>query len=376
MKTILVYCPKIAGHRLEYLHHLYEGAKRYEHNYVFAVPMEFEDRKTILDWKFIDNISFTTIDNRFISQSFYTNIHKAFLNSKGLAFYANKYQVDEVIVLDMIEYVPFLPLCLSSKIKVKGIIYKIITYEWKNKGVGRRLLDYLKYWVMSKFKVYNSIYMLNDIDSPKLLNKKFKTDHFKYLPDPVSPIYNIDNINIRKYYNIDTQKKIILHPGGMLPYKGTLEILKALEKIPSDQYDNLAFIFAGRVTQLIKDEFYRLLQKIDKRLQVIVEDDFFTFERLGAFLKAADWILIPYFTKSQSSGIVGHAAFFKKPVIAVKDGLIGSIVSEYKLGVLLNDSFSSSILEFLTNLPNWNYVHNDYVNTHKIEDFVSEFLKD
>ena len=234
----------------------------------------------------------------------------------------------------------------------------------------------MKYWVMSKFSVYDSVYMLNDINAPVLLNRKYNTNHFKYLPDPIIPINNIDNIDIRKHYNISPHKKIILHPGGMLPYKGTIEILKALERIQGHQCDKFAFIFAGRVTNSIKDEFYKLLHNVNKNVQVIVEDDFFSFEKLGAFFNYADWILIPYRIKSQSSGIIGHAAFFKKPVIAVNNGLIGSIVETYKLGVLINDSSPSSILEILFNLPDWNYINNNYVETHKIEDFVNLIFED
>lgn len=374
MKRKLVYCPRIAGHRLEYIHHIYQGVRNSRDYFIFVVPSEFENQKDKLEWDLYDNVTFVTLDNKFKTSSNISKIKQSICNSKALAYYAKQYKVDDVVVLDLMEYVPFLPYYVPSKIKVKGIIYKIITYEWKYEGFLRRKLDYLKYWVMAKFKVYDSVYMLNDINAPIELNKKFKTSHFKFLPDPVVPINSVEDIDIRTKYKISCHKKIILHPGGMLPYKGTLEILKALAVIPKEYHDEYAFIFAGRVTKSIKDEFYKLLKNIDEKLQVIIEDDFFTFERLGAFFKSADWILIPYKTRSQSSGIVGHAAFFKKPVIAVKGGLIGSIVEAYNLGVLIDDSTYTSISDVLVKLPNWNYVANKYVESHKIEDFTRIIL--
>ena len=92
MKKILVYCPRIAGHRLEYIHHLYEGARLYKHNYVFAVPQIFEEQKYKLKWSSTDNVSFITIEDKFINQSYRSKIKQAYFNSKKLGYYSCKYR--------------------------------------------------------------------------------------------------------------------------------------------------------------------------------------------------------------------------------------------------------------------------------------------
>lgn len=373
MKKVLIYCPHIAGHRLEYINHLYKGAcDRKRNAFIFAVEKNFHNCKSIMDWPQSENIDIVTIEDDIIKKSKGNILRQAYYKCKGLGTYTKRYNPDEVIVLDMIEYVPFLPLFVS--VPVKGIIYRVITYEWKTESIFRRAVDYLKYWTMAHFNSFQSVYMLNDKQSVNILNEKYHTSCFKYLPDPVVPITRVESIDIRAKYNISPTKTILLHPGGMLRYKGTLEILKAINIMSDEVLSNYVFIFAGRITDSIKKEFKELIDIIGDRANIIIEDGFFPFEVLGAFIKNTDWILIPYKTKSQSSGILGHAAYFQKPVIGVRDSLIGNIIEEYNLGVCIEKSNAESIKMNLEHLPKLTIKESGYVESHSIDMFNDHIL--
>ena len=374
MSRILIYCPRSAGHRLEYLHHLFVGASQnLEDSYIFAVAQDFYSNKDKFEWSEANNISFLDIPESFITET--SNVlAKSYFRCKGLGWAVKQVEPDKAFVLDMIEYVPFLPLFVPSSVKVSGIIYRIYLYEWSTESISMKIQDWLKYKIFSTFRVYDRIFMLNDSEAAIELNRRFKSSKFKYLADPVAVINSPERLSIREAFNIPEGNIILLHPGGMLPYKGTLEILEALLLLDKEKAKKITVIFAGQVTKSIRERFFILFEKVKERVQVILNEGLLPFEKLGGYFVECDWVLIPYKIKSQSSGVVGHAAYFKKPVIAVKGGLIGNNVEKYKLGVLLDDASPNSIKGILENLPSCNVQENKYVEIHSIEAFTNTIL--
>mgnify|MGYP003292681960 CR=1 FL=1 len=375
MHKILVFCPSVAGHRLEYLHHLYNGALCFNSKtYIFMVTTDFYTVKNKFLWTDAPNVGIVDIPSTII-QKFKGNILSSSYNKcKYLGQAVDKYKPDQVIVLDMIEYVPFLPFFVSSKANVSGIIYRIFLYEYNKEPLIKKVLDKFKYWWMNYFGVYDKVFILNDKSSSEKLNKMFNSSKFRYLPDPVVPIENLEEFNIRQQYSIPKETYVLLHPGGMLPYKGTIDILRGLCLLTEEARKDITVIFAGRVTESIKNEFDILCEEVKKKVQIIVEEGFLPYERLGALIKQSDWLLIPYKTKSQSSGIVGHAAYFEKPVIAVKGGLIGNIVSQYNLGILIEESTPECIYKAILDLNSRPVCKNSYCEANTIDNFVSKII--
>lgn len=303
-------------------------------------------------------------------------IVSSYYRCKGLGWAVKMTKPDRVIVLDMIEYVPFLPLFVPSSVKVSGIIYRIYLYEWESESFFMKVQDWLKYKIFSRFKVYDRVYMLNDSNAAITLNDKYGTSKFRYLADPVAVIRNPEHLSIRQKYNISKDKVILLHPGGLLPYKGTIEILRALSLLNNKNANKIVVVFAGRVTESIKEEFFLLYRKVEKKVQVVLDEGFLPFEKLGGYFAECDWVLMPYKIKSQSSGVIGHAAYFKKPVIAIKGGLIGNIVKKYNLGILVNDASPSSLVKALEGLPYFDNSKNKYVEEHTVEGFCEKILNE
>ena len=57
--------------------------------------------------------------------------------------------------------------------------------------------------------------------------------------------------------NIDQSKLVFLHMGDMRKRKGTIDILDSIPLINVELYDKLCFIFAGKISNEIKETFYQ-----------------------------------------------------------------------------------------------------------------------
>lgn len=373
MKIVLLFCPSLKGHRLEYLHHLYTRASLNKGvEYIVVAPLSTRDLLQSLSWEKCDNIKVFLRDG--IDSTSSNIIVDSLKKCRNLGRIVNVYNPDEVFVFDLIEYVLFLPLFVSSRIKVSGIIYRIFLYEWEVESLMKKLQDVFKYYLFSRFNVFHKVFILNDKESACALNKKFHSDKFHFLPDPIAVIDKVQDVDIRRKYNIDNDKTIYLHPGGMMAYKGTVEILRALLLLKKETCEKICVIFAGRVTPEIQSQFNELYKLASNRVQLVNESGFIPFDYLGSLFQASDWILIPYKTKAQSSGILGHAAFFKKPVITVQGGLIGNLTTQNNLGVTIMSCTPQNVADVIENTPNWRYTYSDYVSSHSIDAFTNIIL--
>ena len=106
-------------------------------------------------------------------------------------------------------------------------------------------------------------------------------------------------------------------------------IYSVIEKEKQEKY---AFVFAGVIASNIKSEFYRLVEQYRKDIQIIVIEGFLEYDTIGSLCMSCDVILTPYKRINTSSGAIGYAAQFKKPVIATGGGLLGKLVNKYHLG--------------------------------------------
>ena len=323
MKT-LIFDDSVKGHHLEYLHHIYERALELpEREFVFAVPHEFKDVSSKMTWEKASNISFLFIDDN--------KAKTPYSRSKLLGQLVKETESEEVFLISLMSFLPWLPLFVPSKVRVAGIVYLIYLYRWKTSSWKTRILDVLKYLLFSKCKVFYRVFLLNDKGGAAYLNKKFKTSKFEYLPDPVAIQNATTGRDLRKEMNLPDEIKIFFHFGGLAERKGTLEVLRM---ILSEENNSCAFVFAGSVGREIREEFYRMFnQAKDKGRRVFVFDEFCSYEFLCDLCRESEAILIPYKAVAQSSGVIAYAAMTGTPVIATNKGLLRKLVKRYQLGV-------------------------------------------
>ena len=377
-ENILIFNHEIGGHHLEYIHHIYSKNVDSKHKkIIFLLPPEFELLKGNYIWPKTDNIHIFYLSSDDISSlKNKSGISKSLTISKIIKKAVNKHNIQKIFLISLMSAIPFLPFLLNKKIKVSGIIYLIYLYRWKNSNLLTKGLDLLKYFILSKFVIFDNLFLLNDQISPIIINKKFKTTKFKYLPDPI----NINNHNtifdLRSKLKIDKSSVIYAHFGALDERKGTLEILKAISLSNLTLKDNRNFIFAGKINRSIESEFFQLIEKLKNKAFIHVYNEYVDSDFIASLCSASNYLLIPYKNVSQSSGLLSYAAVFKVPVIAPRLGFLGKLIKRNRLGYLLKDGSSNSIKDFLDSENKFNdiEVSNNYIKGRSINDFSVKIL--
>lgn len=379
MKTYMIHTPAIGGHQLEYLHHLYTGAlQKKDDSFYFILPQRFKNDSNRMVWPQASHIKIIIMKEGEEPERNYGILKQAWINSKTLHFYQNKIHATDIILINIIEYLPFLPLFVHN-VRVSGIIYRIYLYEWRSESFFMRVQDIIKYQIFRRCKIFHSVYMCNDSASAQCLNRTYKTNKFRMIPDPVASSLSYKGKDLREDLGIAPSKRILLHPGGMSEYKNTIGILKALSMLDEDSCNSIAVIFAGQIVKSIRKEFDVLYDANKNRVQLFLFEGFLPFDKLADLFVTCDYVLVPYSVKGQSSGVVGHAAFYGKPVIATEGGVIGKMVRRWHLGKLLYKSSEVSLYQYLCGLKNENIYNtkgNGYLDSHSIDKFCKILYND
>lgn len=370
-KRILIFDTEVAGHHVEYLHHLLIKARNSQDEYIFCVSEDFiETKGSEFDWSYGNNVVFKYVNTEKANEEV-SMLKKAYRKSKLLHSVIKSYDVTHIFLVSLITFIPFLPLFVPSKTKVSGIIYNIYLYRWKKSSKLLKILDVLKYIVLSYSRCIDRVYILNDAASARVLNRIYKTRKYQFLIDPYVPLQ--DKKESLTAYNWDfSNKNVFFHFGAMTDRKGTLEILESLDLISTEICSNSIFIFAGKVGNDIKDDFYKLVNRYQGKTNLIVLDKFCSYGLIAAISKKANLLLMPYKVNTQSSGIIGYASQFNTPVLASSDGLIGKLVRKFKLGYTINEISPKAIAEFISQ---WDDHHNDIPKDYIEINTVDRFLK-
>lgn len=373
MKQIIVFDTDLNGHHLEYLNHIYMEASRKSNNYyIFVIPLEFKNLQSNLDWPLSPHIKFDFLNKDEITNCETENLLKSsYFKSILLKKKIKEHAADHVFLIMLMQFLPFLPFVLmNTKVKISGIIYLIYLYRWKNASFVSKTSDAFKYILLSKSKLFNKIFILNDKSAATYLNKIYNTHKYKFLPDPFvfqqTPIAHKD-----VPLNIDTESMVFLHFGALTSRKGTMEILEAITKMDVSMNDKpICIIFAGKVLKDIKIEFYQKIKELNNKIQLIIYDEFCSYEMIGLLCKRSDYILIPYKNVLQSSGVIAYASYYNTPVIGPSEGLLGKLVRKYKLGITIKDLDSNKLTVFFENVKKYQMdISNEYLINNSVENF-------
>lgn len=226
----------------------------------------------------------------------------------------------------------------NTNIKVISILDNVIPHE---KRLGDRLLTQ---------------YFINSVDgfismSHEVLNDLRKFDKTKpafYSPHPIYDNYG-DAINknmAKEILEISDQSRVILFFGFIRKYKG-LDIL--MEAMTDQRIKNLGIklIIAG---EFYEDEnFYKQkIKKLDIENQLILYTDFIPNKEVNIYFSAADCVVQPYKSATQS-GISQIAYHFDKPMIVTNVGGLPEIVPNEKVGFVTEitaEAIADAIIRF------------------------------
>ena len=196
------------------------------------------------------------------------------------------------------------------------------------------------------------------IDSFIVLSKKVENEllsfvpeaKYKYSPHPIYSIFNntLSKEQAKAELKIAT-KKVLLFFGLIREYKGLDILINAMEKIKTELED-YTLLIVGECYEN-ENKYTDLIKKAGITDNVKCHYSFIPDNEVGKYFSAADVVVLPYKTASQS-GIVQIAYHFDTPVIVSNVGGLPEIVDEGKTGYCVepnSNAFAKAIKAFYEN---------------------------
>jgi len=193
------------------------------------------------------------------------------------------------------------------------------------------------------------------IDSFIVLSKKVENEllsfvpeaKYKYSPHPIYSIFNntLSKEQAKAELKLAT-KKVLLFFGLIREYKGLDILINAMEKIKTELED-YTLLIVGECYEN-ENKYTELIKKAGITDNVKCHYSFIPDNEVGKYFSAADVVVLPYKTASQS-GIVQIAYHFDTPVIVSNVGGLPEIVDEGKTGYCVepnSNAFAKAIKAF------------------------------
>ena len=328
---------------------------------------------TRFEWPKVPNVSFEYMDEAFLSGlKEACEIKRIWETTHLIRFYSKKHNVSSVFLISLISYVFFLPFLLPKGVKVSGIIYNIYLYSWNSLSYSKRIRHILLHLFLTRINIFEKIFVLNDSSAACYFNRLYHSNKYYYTPDPIVEI-SAELVQNDCSYAFPTDKVLFLQCGLQTRRKKPLDLLKAINSY--HMISNSIFVFAGKISEEIRDEFYSLYENNHNKDSIYLIDKHLSYNEMAALMKSCDFLFVLYDNNSQSSGFIGHAASNGIPVIARKDGLIGKLVRKYKLGLLIDDTNSERLCEIIEQAKGTKMIVPErYRLSHTVELFTNHLF--
>ena len=187
--------------------------------------------------------------------------------------------------------------------------------------------------------------VVKDID---LLDKqtKSKTSY----PHPIYDHYGeqMSKEEACQALNLNPENQYMLFFGLVRAYKGLDLLLDAFGKV-KDQLPNLQLIVAGEFYE-DEDKYRAQISNNQLTNKVIIKNEFIADADLRKYFGAADLIVQPYKTATQS-GVTQVAFHFEKPMLVTNVGGLGEIVHDHKMGYAVEpnaDAIAAALTDYYT----------------------------
>lgn len=357
------------GHHSEYLNLLVENFIKTEKPVLFIVHPEFLHQRR-------NKIKYSHI--KFLSYEPGNDIFKRWREFSYILATINQFNINSCCLLNMNFYFLLLPFFKLKNCFFSGI-YFLPFLRKENVGIREKLIKTIIFKFILSKRNFTKILILNDKKGVDLFNEYFLTKKFKYLIDPV--------ISLCKKHPFSTPHKKssitnFCFIGEVSERKGISQLLKAIEYLDPSVKENIQITIAGNVPDTepeIKKKINYLYKKEPWLFNEIhlerISD--FNFERI---LTQSDIILCLHQKVEGSSGIIGKAAIFSKPVIGPQKGVVGELIREYQLGLQIDTTDYKKIAEGIIRAThkeiNVNEIHyQNYLNDHTPYMFVNELVQ-
>ncbi|MBN1351623.1 glycosyltransferase [candidate division KSB1 bacterium] len=147
---------------------------------------------------------------------------------------------------------------------------------------------------------------------------------FKEVPHPVYEIFknSYSQPDAKLKLGIDAAEKVILFFGYIRAYKGLNLLIEAFPLMM--QKMKMRLIVAGEFYEG-REQTLDQIEKLKLGKSLILKDDYIPNEEVGIYFSAADVVVLPYISATQS-GIIQIAYNYNKPVITTRVGGLHEVV--------------------------------------------------
>ncbi|GAB4293780.1 MAG: glycosyltransferase family 4 protein [Ignavibacteriaceae bacterium] len=230
-----------------------------------------------------------------------------------------------------------------------------------------------------------SMYFVRKVDHFITLSESVKNDLSLLVPDkktlvlfhPVLSFFGeLTDKKIAKEYLQISAEKLLLFFGIVREYKGLDVLINALSRLSS--LPDLKLLVAGEFYS-DKNSYLKLIEKKGLMDKIIVRDNFIPASEVKYYFSAADAVILPYRSATQS-GIVQIAMNFRKPVIASDVGGLSEVVKHGITGYIVEkenpQKLADAILNFYENNKERDFVKNveNEVGKYSWSNFVAQMI--
>lgn len=331
-----------SGHHAEFVDHLIGSMSDFaKANSFFAVPVELVSKLAadVTDVNFIKLPDFKKVNGR----SLY------FDQCEWIVKMMKKLSCSNLFFLNIDPYRSIIGSSLFKKteLKISGILfspYHRIVSESSDNFIERLKLKLKKTVKRIRIKKMltnlrlETVFLLDDEELETLLGLKY-SNRFKYLPDPISQSNKVvgDSLFLRRRYGLPDDCAVLLSFGAIVPRKNLIRVIEALKNIVDVK---VGLLILGKGDSSYVSKLKVLGEKLmsETKHTVVIENNFLSYDEMEFAFASTDYVLALYKSFFCSSGVIGHAAKYQKPLLATKNGVIGKSVKKYELGIISTNS--------------------------------------
>ena len=248
-------------------------------------------------------------------------------------------------------WIPFMAPCLGTicriirrnlHSKVVSIVDNLIPHEKRTGDI-----PLIRYWVNS---VDGFIAMSRSVmEEIETFTKRLRTPRpVRFCPHPLYDTFGlpVSKQEAKTRLGIDRDLSCILFFGFIRDYKGLDLLLNAFADERLQKYP-LKLLVAGEFYTDPKP-YYELIAKLKLGDRVIMSNDFIPDSAVADYFCAADVVVQPYKSATQS-GVTQIAYHFNKPMITTNVGGLAEIIPDGKVGYVVDpdeNEIASAILKF------------------------------
>ncbi|MGN6646930.1 MAG: glycosyltransferase [Cytophaga sp.] len=321
-------------------------------------------------------------DVHFLDDNCWSNIsmkEKISLFKKAVTI-ANELHADHLIFMDLDQY-QFPIFRTAFSFKLSGVLFRPhhrimhSSDTFKSKLASR--IQRIKKIIAEKFliskKNVENVFILNDEEGVKFLNKFHNTNQFKFLQDPI-----FSYPSSLKSYEEDGVVKFLIF-GSMNERKNITTIVKAFAA--TNFTTKAELLIVGHAEQSYLTYLHELVSNLpgihaDKK--ITIKSGFVTDEEMDNYFHSATVCLLIYKDFYGSSGLLGRAALHNKKVIGANVGLLKELIEKNSLGITCDPKseteISKALIEILDkDFPSENFQR--FFETYSPETFFKTLLQ-